>query len=142
MARRSRRPRESWSHPDHRAGHRPARVAELIRRIVAEALEEIDDERLGLVSVTGVDVDRDLDRATVWFTTLDGDDAPEITEAFEEHGARLRRTVGDEARLRKIPALRFRPDASVRTGERIDMLLGELDDHPDRRPGPDDQREA
>ena len=136
MARRPRR-REAGSNLDHRAGHRPARVAELIRRIVAEALEEIEDERLGLVSVTGVDVDRDLDRATVWFTTLDGDDAPEVAEAFEEHGPRLRRAVGDEARLRKIPALRFRPDASVRTGERIEMLLGDPD-----RLGPDDQPEA
>jgi len=42
----------------------------LIRRIVAESMEELDDDRLAMVSVTGADVDRDLHRAVVWFTSL------------------------------------------------------------------------
>ena len=135
MARRSHRSRGSRSHLDPRAGHRPARVGELIRRILAEAMESADDDRLELVSVTGVDVDGDLDRAVVWFTTLDGDDDPEILEAFEEHSGRFRRAVSDEARLRKTPALQFRPDPSVRSGERIEMLMDDSDRFGSGRPG-------
>ena len=128
MARRPRR-----LHPDQRPGHRTARVGELIRRIVAEAMEELDDDRLSLVSVTGVDVDRDLHRAVVWFTSLgDTDDGDVgIIEAFDEHARRLRRAVGDQTRLRRTPELVFRPDTVVRSAERIERLL---DDGADRGP--------
>ncbi len=110
---------------DHGAGYRTARVGELVRRIVAEAMEELDDDRLVLVSVTGVEVDRDLHRAVVWFTSLA--DRPDvdagILEAFAEHGPRLRAAVGEQARLRKTPKLVFRPDTVLRSAERIERLL-------------------
>ena len=120
MTRRTRR-----SHPDHRADHRTARMGELIRRIVAESMEELDEDRLDMVSVTGVDVDRDLHRAVVWFTSL-GDteeDDLAIADAFEEHAGHLRRTVGDQTRLRRTPELVFRPDTVLRSAERIERLL-------------------
>ena len=85
---------------DPRAANRMARVGELVRRIVAEAMDDLDDDRLAMVSITSVEVDRDLNRAIVWFTTLDGDDDPAVREAFADHRGRLRRAVGDEARLR------------------------------------------
>ena len=115
--------------PDHRAGHRTARVGELIRRIVAESMEHLDDDRLAMVSVTGVDVDRDLYRAVVWFTSLgdtDEDDA-DIADAFEERASELRRTVGDQTRLRRTPELVFRPDTALRSAERIERLLDGMD---------------
>ncbi|MCY4664764.1 MAG: 30S ribosome-binding factor RbfA [Acidimicrobiaceae bacterium] len=114
---------------DHRAGHRTARVGELIRRIVAESMEQLDDERLAMVSVTGVDVDRDLHRAVVWFTSLgdteEGD--ADIAEALEEHASHLRRTVGNQTRLRRTPELVFRPDTVLRSAERIERLLDGMD---------------
>ena len=119
--------KRSGSRRDPRADNRMARVGELIRRILAESLEEIDDERLDLVSVTGVDVDRDLHRAVVWFTTLDGDDDVDVLEAFDDHRGRLRRAVGDQARLRKTPELQFRPDTALRAAERIESLIRDLD---------------
>ena len=98
------------------AASRTARVGELIKRIVAEELEAFDDDRLHFVSITSVNVDRELHRAVLWFTTLDGDDDPEVAEAFEEYGSRLRRAVGNQARLRHTPLLEFRPDGrSVQT---------------------------
>ena len=114
---------------DHRSDHRTARVGELIRRIVAESMEELDEDRLAMVSVTGVDVDRDLHRAVVWFTSL-GDTAEDdraAAEAFEEHARHLRRTVGDQTRLRRTPELVFRPDTVLRSAERIERLLDGMD---------------
>lgn len=128
MTRRTRR-----SHTDHQAGHRTARVGELIRRIVAESLEELDDDRLAMVSVTGVDVDRDLHRAVVWFTSL-GDTSKDdlaIAETLAEHGRRLRRTVGEQTRLRRTPELVFRPDTVLRSAERIERILDEMAVDPD-----------
>jgi len=118
-----RRPRSA----NPQAGNRTARVGELIRRIVAEELDDLDDDRLTMVSITGVEVDRELSRAIVWFTTLDGDDAPDVAAAFSEHAGRLRRAVGDQARLRKTPALRFEADAVLRSAERIEDLLRDDD---------------
>lgn len=115
------------------AGNRTARVGELLRRILAEELEGYDDERLHMVSITSVVVDRELHRAVVWFTTLHGDDDVEIEEAFEEYGGRLRRAVSSQARLRHTPMLEFRFDDTLRSAERIEDLL--LRD--DRPPVPD-----
>ena len=110
---------------DSRVAYRSARVGELIRRIVAESLEDIDDDRLSLVSVTGVDVGRDLHRAVVYFTSLGDTDEGDvgIIEAFEEHAARLRMTVGSQTRLRRTPELVFRPDTVLRSADRIERLL-------------------
>lgn len=123
------------------AGNRTARVGELIRRILAEELESFDDERLSMVSITSVVVDRELHRAVVWFTTLQGDDDPEIAEAFEEYGGRLRRAVSSQARLRHTPMLEFRFDETLQSAERIEDLLLRDDRPPvpdlEPEPGPD-----
>lgn len=109
--------------PDPAAANRTARVGELIRRILAEELDSFDDERLELVSITSVDVDRELHRAVVWFTTLAGDDDPDVAAAFAEHAAGLRRAVSAQTRLRRTPLLEFRPDVALRSAERIEDLL-------------------
>jgi ribosome-binding factor A len=123
--------------PNPATANRTARVGELIKRIVAEELDQLDDERFDLVSLTGVDVDRELHRAVCWFTTLDGDDDEVVGEAFTEHRGRLRKAVGSQARLRKTPELEFRPDATLRSAERIESLLRN-DDRPPV-PDPDDE---
>ncbi len=119
----ARRGRHGGARFDQRVSHRTARVGELIRRIVAEGMERIGDERLDLVSVTDVTVDRDLNRALVWYTTLSDDDAASVAEAFEEHGPRLRRSVGQQAHLRKTPKLVFKPDEVIRAAEHIEDLI-------------------
>ena len=53
---------------------RTDRVSGLVREIVASEIERIDDQRLFLLSVTGVDVDRELAHATVWFHVSEDDD--------------------------------------------------------------------
>lgn len=109
--------------PNPATANRTARVGELIKRIVAEELEQLDDDRLSFVSLTAVDVDRELHRARCWFTTLDGDDDDAVLEAFEEYRGRLRKAVGSQARLRKTPQLEFRADTTLRAAERIESLL-------------------
>ncbi len=109
--------------PNPQARNRTARVGELIRRIIAEELDDLDDDRLAMVSLTSVEVDRELSRAIVWFTSLDGDDAPEVAAAFDEHAWQLRKAVSDQARLRRTPTLRFEADAVLRSAERIESIL-------------------
>ena len=104
---------------------RTARLNELLREIIAEELERIDDERIPLLTVVSVAVDPDLARATVYYDHLDGDD--EVTEeALGDARKRLQGAVGRQARMKRTPELSFRPDPSVRSGERIDSILREI----------------
>jgi ribosome-binding factor A len=107
---------------------RTARVNELIREIVAEALSEIDDERLELIAITQVAVDRELHQAVVYYDSLRGpEDDAEIDEAFGEHRARLQSAIGRQARLKRTPHLVFRADDVERGAERIEGIIRNFD---------------
>jgi len=110
-------------------GHRyprSARIGETLREIIAEELVRIDDERLELVSVTGIEVDDELNRAHVYFDSLAGEEGDdEIVEALGEHRVRLQSAVARQIRAKKTPILDFRPDIALRSAERIDDILRE-----------------
>lgn len=105
---------------------RTARVNEVIREIVAEALEGMadEDERLDLVTVTGVKTEPDLRHATVFYSARH-EGAP---EALEDHRVKLQSAIGRQARLKRTPQLAFLEDPGVATGWRIEGILRELRD--------------
>lgn len=105
---------------------RSARVGETLREIIAEELVRIDDERLAFVTVTGIEVDNELNRAHVFFDSLAGEDGDaEITEALDENRARLQSSIAKQIRAKKTPILDFQPDVALRSAERIDDILRE-----------------
>jgi ribosome-binding factor A len=106
---------------------RKARLNQVLREIVGEELGRIGDERLEHVHVTTVDVDADLNRAIVYFDSLSGEagDA-EILEALGALRVRLQSAVGRQLHARKTPILEFRPDDVLRSAERIDQILRDL----------------
>jgi ribosome-binding factor A len=118
---------------------RTARVNELVREIVADELERIDDPRLEWVSVTAVEVTTELSHGVVFFSSLAGPEGDaEVLAALGECRVRLQRAVGRQARLRRTPELTFRPDSGVREGMRVEELLRELDPPHGAAPGSDD----
>ena len=115
---------------------RGARVGATLREIIADELVRIDDERLSLVSITGIDVDPELNRAIVFFDSLDGEDGDEaILEALGEHRIRLQSSIAKQIRAKKTPILDFRPDLVIRSAERIDAILRSDRDRLERRGG-------
>lgn len=111
---------------------RTARLNHLVHEIVAEEIERIDDDRLGLLTVVGVEVEPDIRRATVWYTVLgravgapsaEGDEGDELIEALEEHRKRVQAAIGRQARLKRTPELVFRPDPVTASAERVESLL-------------------
>lgn len=100
---------------------RTDRVGELIRQIVSDELARIDDDELGFVTVSGVEVDSDLFRAHVYLSSLDLEDGD--ISAVHKHASRVRKAVGQQARLRKTPEIVFQLDPGLVAGERIDELL-------------------
>ena len=113
---------------------RTARLGQVLREIVGEELERIDDERLEHVHVTAVDVDADLNRAIVYYDSLTGEAGdPDVLEAFATLRVRLQAAVGRQLHARKTPILEFRPDDVLRSAERIDNILRDLDREQDDR---------
>lgn len=103
---------------------RTARINELLREILADNLERIDDDRLQLLTITGIDCERDLRRARVYYDSLEGAEGDEaVLEALAELRPRLQAAVNREARLKRTPELMFAPDPAVRTAERLEAVL-------------------
>jgi ribosome-binding factor A len=111
---------------------RTARVNELLREVLAEELERLADadERLELVTITGVDVDVDLRHATVLFSSL----ASETADALEQARIRLQAAIGRQIRLKRTPQLAFAADPAVAAGDRVEDILREIRDA-DQVPG-------
>jgi ribosome-binding factor A len=108
-------------------------VGETLREIIAEELVRIDDDRLTFVTITGIEVDDELNRAHVYFDSLAGEDGDaEIVDALGHYRVRLQASIASQIRAKKTPILDFRPDVALRSAERIDDILRE-----DRKRRPD-----
>jgi len=109
------------------SGHRyprSARLNETLREVIADELVRIDDERLEFVTITGIDVDNELNRAVVFFDSLAGEEGDaEILEALEHHRRRMQSSINRQLRAKKTPVLVFRPDEVIRAAQRIDEIL-------------------
>lgn len=101
---------------------RTARVREVLREVVAEELERVDDDRLLLATVTGVTVEPDLRHATVFLATLD-DPAREALAAVR---VRLQAAIARQLRLKRTPELAFEADPAIATGQRVEDILRAL----------------
>jgi ribosome-binding factor A len=97
--------------------------AELRREIALLVHAAVRDHALPSVSVSDVEVTRDLDMATIYVTALIGDKGPEAVAALNELAKEFRRDLSRSMKLRRVPELRFRYDDSVDKGERIESLL-------------------
>jgi ribosome-binding factor A len=117
---------------------RTARLNHLVHEIVAEEIERLDDDRLGFLTVVGVEVEPDLRRAVVWYTTLDEAEAnADLVGALEDHRGRIQAAIGRQARMKRTPELSFRPDTVIRQAERVEQILRDIGDEDGRTSGSD-----
>ena len=97
---------------------------ELLREVIAQELEKLDDSDLGLVSVSSVQVDNELTKAKVYLSCLDDG---QLVEKVSEYKGKLRKAIGDQARIRRVPELEFFLDPAITSGNRIDEILAEIE---------------
>ena len=110
---------------------RPDRVAEAIREEVAGFLADgAKDPRVtGLVTVTGVDLTRDLRHAKVFVSVLGTEaERKETFEGLASLASHLKVRVGRALRLRVAPDIEFKADDSVARAARIETLLAQIKD--------------
>ena len=98
-------------------------AAELRREIGSLVHQAVRDGLLPQISVSDVEITRDLAYATVWFTALRNADAQPAEAMLKEQMRELRMQLARRVRLRITPELRFRYDPSMEQGERIEELL-------------------
>ncbi len=107
--------------------HRTDRVSAQLRRDIGQIVHAaVREHGLPSVSVSDVEVSRDLAHAKVFVTALESERAAEAMAALKELVPELRYQLGQQVRMRHVPELHFHYDDSVDRGERIDALLRAL----------------
>jgi len=95
--------------------------------VLAEAVGELKDPRIGFVTVTGVDASSDLRHATVYVSVLGSERKREAAlAALESSRGLLQGRINRELHLKRTPQLVFQYDRSVDQGVRLSKLLDEL----------------
>ena len=103
---------------------RPQKVADLIQRELSELIRlELRDPRVGMVTITSVDVSPDLSHAKVFFTLLDKELLEETTRGLQRASGFLRSQLAHRMKLYTTPELRFVYDESVERGDHLSRLI-------------------
>ncbi|MGC1237947.1 MAG: 30S ribosome-binding factor RbfA [Acidimicrobiales bacterium] len=100
---------------------RSARVNQILREVISDELVRISDidERLGFLTVTGIDTSPDLRHAMVYLHSL----SDEAKEALEERRAQIQASVNVQTRLKRTPKLAFMADPAVASGTAVEEAL-------------------
>lgn len=106
------------------------RISERIREELSEIMVmQIHDPRLAGVSITDVEIDRELAYAEIYFSCVEGASRTEdILDGFLHAQGFLRSELASRVDLRSFPRLRFRWDPTFERAERIEKLFAQLDD--------------
>lgn len=108
---------------------RTLRIAEEIKHEIAALIQsELQDPRVGMVTVSRVEISRDLVHARIFITLLEarqknGHDLQTTLQALNNAAGYLRRALAKRLRLRIVPQLRFVHDESVVRGARLTALI-------------------
>ena len=117
--------------------HRTDRVSAQLRRDLGQIVHQaVRTHGLPSMSVSDVEISRDLAHAKVFVTALLPDQGPAAVKALKALAPELRYQLGKAVRMRHVPELHFHYDDSVDKGERIDSLLR---DAPPAMPEPEDE---
>lgn len=107
---------------------RPERLAEAIKKEVSDLLrEELKDPRIGFVTITSVEVSKDLRYANIYASVF-GDPAEQkaTLEALQKAQGFIRGELGRRIRLRYTPEITFKLDQSISRGSRLIALMEEV----------------
>jgi len=112
---------------------RSQRVGDQIQRHMAELIQmELGDPRVGMVTITAVEVSKEFERARVFFTVLgDAAQVEETTKVLNNAAGYLRSALAKRLKLRSTPQLKFVYDSSMERGNRLtDLIKSAVSKHP------------
>ena len=107
-----------------RGFQRSERVAEQVRRDLADLIRtELKDPRVGMISLTEVELTPDYAHAKIYFTTLNSDHLDEIQRGLKRASGFLRRELGRRIHIHTLPELHFIYDSSLERGMNLSQLI-------------------
>ena len=106
---------------------RTARLNSMLKQIIAEYFERVNDEELEFFTIIDVEVDNDLNRARVFVSSLDEED-PQLLEQLAEHRKDVQSAINSQSKLRKTPEVTFEFDPAIKEGRRIEEILNSVKD--------------
>ena len=107
-----------------RSSGRAQKVGDQIQRELAEIIHrELRDPRVGLITLTGVDVSPDCAYAIVYFSCLETAQKPAAVAGLQRATGFLRSQLGKRIKIWTTPELRFVYDESVERGDRLSRLI-------------------
>ena len=107
--------------------HHGNRVADRVRRILARIIgEDLNDPRVGLVTLTDVKLSTDKKHALGFVTIMGIDEPGAALEALNRAAPFLRRKLAQRAGLRFTPELKFVEDELIESGQRLERLFDEM----------------
>ncbi|MCE1239572.1 MAG: 30S ribosome-binding factor RbfA [Azonexaceae bacterium] len=118
-----------------RGFQRSDRVAEQVRRDLADLIRnELKDPRVGMISLTAVELTPDYAHAKVFFTTLDADHLEEVERGLKRAAGFLRRELGRRIHIHTLPELHFVYDNSLERGSSLSQLIDKANALSDQTP--------
>lgn len=106
---------------------RSERVGDLIREEIAKIImHDLNNPRIGFVTVTGVDVSNDLRHAKVYVSILEETKQDETIKILNSSAKFIRGELSTKIRMKFIPELIFKLDESIEYGAKIDRILNEI----------------
>ena len=108
--------------------HRPSKVAVALKEEISQiVLRELKDPRIGFVTITHIEVTRDLKIARVFYSVMGDAKVVQNSEhALDAARGYIRKLLGDRLKLRFIPELQFRKDDSIDQSFHITEILKKL----------------
>ena len=122
---------ETWSDQPVRGGTRVERLAQQFQQEIATIIHrELKDPRLGFVTITRVELSKDLRHAKVYFSCLgEAAERHRSQEALDHSAAFVYGLVKKRFRLKAIPGIEFRYDASIEDSVSLAETFDRLKDH-------------
>ena len=103
---------------------RPQKLGDQIQRELSDLVaHELRDPRVGMITITSVDVSPDLSHAKVFFTILDKQNLAKTLEGLKRSAGFLRSQLAKRIKLYTTPEVRFVYDESVERGDRLSRLI-------------------
>jgi ribosome-binding factor A len=103
---------------------RPQRLGDLIQREVSDLIRlEVRDPRVGMITITSVDVSPDMSHARLFFTLLEKDKLEDTLQGLKRSAGFLRSQLAKRMKMYTTPELRFEYDESIERGDRLSRLI-------------------
>ena len=108
---------------------RTQRVGDFLKQELASLIQrEVRDPRVGMVTITSVDVSPDFSHAKVLVTCLDPAHVKEVLKGLQRAAGFLRSQLARRMKLYATPELRFEYDESIERGDRLHRLIDSVRD--------------